>query len=112
MTTVEQLTLAGFVTPDVAPTASIQERFEAFHTANPWILAHLERLTQDWLRQTGGRRLGMKALFERLRWEHGIHTGGDPWRLNNVFTSRYARLLIELHPEWTDVFETRSLKAA
>ena len=43
--------------------------------------------------------------------EHG-RTHGDQFKLNNSYRSRYTRLLLDRHPEWTDVFQTRELKAA
>lgn len=111
MTTYTQLDLID-VQPLVAVTgATIQERFESFHAANPWVLTALERLTRQWL-NSGHTRVGMKMLTERLRWEYGIRTQGDAFRLNNSYTSRYARLLIDLHTEWADAFETRELRAA
>ena len=49
MTTAEQLALnlSPLVEPDYAPKASIQERYEAFIAANPWVLAETERLVAD-----------------------------------------------------------------
>ena len=46
MTTAEQLALnlSPLVEPDYAPKASIQERYEAFIAANPWVLSETERL--------------------------------------------------------------------
>ncbi|MEV4741776.1 hypothetical protein [Streptomyces sp. NPDC049555] len=88
---------------------SIQRRFEAFHELNPWIAEQLEVLTADCL-QHGSRRVGIGMLFEVLRWQYGRATAGrEPWRLNNDYRSRYVRLLIERHPEWVDIFETRRL---
>ncbi|MFC4512269.1 hypothetical protein [Streptomyces ehimensis] len=96
--------------PDsVGSEVSIQERFEAFHELNPWICDQLETLTADCIRH-GSKRVGIGMLFEVLRWQYGRATAGqEPWRLNNDFRSRYVRLLLERHPEWAAVFETRRL---
>jgi uncharacterized protein YbaP (TraB family) len=51
-------------------------------------------------------------LFERLRWESGIATEGDAYRLNNSYRAFYVRLLIERRPEWANKFEVRVQKAA
>ncbi len=110
--TTDQLALD--LAPVVQPATvggSIQERFEAFHDANPWVCRALEQLTAD-LVGRGRRRIGIKSLFEVLRWHYNRATEGDDFRLNNSYTSRYARLLIDRHPEWADVFETRELRAA
>lgn len=96
---------------DVVEGETIQQRFESFHAHNPWVYAALESLTLDWLSR-GRKRIGIKMLFEILRWQYGRSTTGDEFKLNNNYPSRYARLLIENHPEWADVFHTRELKAA
>ncbi|MFJ2738507.1 hypothetical protein ACIO3O_02460 [Streptomyces sp. NPDC087440] len=60
----------------------------------------------------GLRRVGIRMLFKVLRRQYGRATSGDPWRLNNDDRSRYVRLLLELHPEWSVLFETRGLRSA
>jgi hypothetical protein len=90
---------------------SIQARFERFHDANPWVLAKLEEMTAE-LVAAGRRRVGIAMLFEVIRWEQLRSTTGDPFRLNNSFRSRYARLMMYRHPEWDGVFETRETRSA
>lgn len=90
---------------------TIQQRFESFHQLNPWVYDALEMLTRDWLSR-GRSRIGIKMLFEILRWQYGRSTAGDEFRLNNNMTSRYVRLLLDNHPEWSHVFQTRELKAS
>ncbi|GAA0694942.1 hypothetical protein GCM10010193_57050 [Kitasatospora atroaurantiaca] len=97
--------------PEEQSDASIQQQFEAFHGLNPWVLDALEALTADCV-NNGFAHVGIGMLFELLRWRYGLHTHGDPFKLNNNFRSRYARLLIERHPEWISVFEVRALRAA
>lgn len=101
------------VRPEYEADLSIEERFQLFHSANPWVFAALVRLAKD-LRNRGHRRFGVKLLFERLRYEYLVTTTDEhsPWRLNNNMTSRYARLIIENVPELADCFEIRELRAA
>ncbi|MFE2527451.1 hypothetical protein ACFXEL_24770 [Streptomyces sp. NPDC059382] len=107
-----KLPLAPLRHPDRAgEPLSIQDRFEAFHQPNPWILGKLEAMTADCV-ERGLKRVGIGMLFEVLRYEYGRATRGDAWKLNNDFRSRYARRLVELHPEWSSVFETRGLRSA
>lgn len=103
--------LAPLTEPDYAPDLTITERFDAFHEANPHVADALETLAEQWF-AAGRPKVGVKALVERLRWEAGIQTVGDPYRINNVFTAHYARLLIARRPEWADRIETRALRAA
>lgn len=103
------LDLPALVTPEVPAGATLPERFAAFHGANPHVADALEALAAQWLARRP--RVGVKALVERLRWESGIATEGDAYRLNNSFTAFYARLLIERRPEWADSIETRERAA-
>jgi len=90
--------------------ASLDDRFELFHVLNPHVYDRLRDLALDLVRH-GRTRIGMKMLFEVLRWQQSIETTGDVWKLNNSLTSRYARLLAEQEPDLADVFETRVLAA-
>jgi hypothetical protein len=101
-----ELPIADLVVPEYEATASLAERFAAFHAANPHVADALERLAEQWL-AAGNRKVGMKSLAERLRWEAGIRTTGSAWRINNSHVAFYARLLIERRPEWADCIETR-----
>lgn len=102
------LPLAPLIIPDPAPT--IAERFTAFHEANPWVADALVRLALD-LVHRGQKRIGVKMLWEVLRWHHIRYVStGEPFKLNNDFTAHYARLLVEQHTELADVFETRKLR--
>lgn len=103
--------MEDMVVPEYAPEATIQDRFDAFHQANPWVLQALEALAADWFAH-GNEKVGLKALVEIVRWQYGRSGRGSSWRLNNNWTSRYARLMVERHPEWADKIETRSLRAA
>lgn len=85
----------------------IFERFREFHAANPHVLRLLLRFADE-LRP--GRRYGMKALFERVRWELAVQTASDTGLLlNNSYTAYYARLVILLRPALAGVFQTRRL---
>ena len=88
---------------------TIQERFLDFHGRHPDVFVELVRLARQV--RSRGRKVGIKTLWERMRWSFEIEIGTD-WKLNNNFTSRYARLMIEKYPtEFSGFFETRELKA-
>ena len=106
-----ELDIAPLVKPPHVEGQTIQERFLSFHKLNPTVYVALERLVREWI-AAGHDKVGMKMMFEVLRWRHGMSTQGDIWRLNNSYTSRYARLMLDSHPEWETVLETRELKAA
>ncbi|NYV73310.1 hypothetical protein [Streptomyces sp. UH6] len=81
---------------------TISEQFHAFDAAHPWIYTSLERLVAQRL-AAGATRVGMKALFEVLRWRRPRGITG----LNNNYTALYARRLIDEHPEWAPAIEIR-----
>lgn len=90
---------------------SIQERFERFHAENPEVYRLLLRFALE-AHAAGRTRIGVGALWERLRWYSSVETDGEPFKLNDNFRSRYARLIAERNPELAHLFETRKLRAA
>lgn len=110
--TTEQLhlDLSPITEPTYEQDASIADRFAAFHSQNPHVADTLETLAARWL--ANHDRVGIKALYEVARWESGIQTTGEAWKLNNDFTAHYSRLLIERRPEWSEAFRLRELRAA
>ena len=105
-----ELVLTPLVQPDYTPDQSLPDRFAAFHAANPHVADALEVLAGRWL--ANHDHVGIGALYEALRWESGIRTTGDEYRLNNSYRAFYARLLIERRPEWADAFRLREQRAA
>lgn len=89
---------------------SIADRFAEFHRLNPWVFRELERLAAEAI-SDGDTRIGVKHLVEVLRWRYRRGTDGSRWKYNNNWTSHYARLLLEAHPEWVEHIETRRLRA-
>jgi hypothetical protein len=91
----------------IIPGKTLEERFQAFHEANPHVFDLLKDMALA-IKATGVRRYGMKGLFEILRWQSAVQTEGDePYKLNNVFTALYARKLMEEVPELNGFFEVR-----
>jgi hypothetical protein len=70
----------------------INEAFWAFHEANPQVYALFDRFTRE-LIGAGKAHGSSKLICERIRWETMVKTtDSGPVKLNNNFTSRYARL--------------------
>lgn len=103
---VDQLGLFDRIVAINAHGLTLEQRFAAFHEANPHVYAHLRRLALDARRR--GRQVGIKMLYEVLRWQYAMQTSGDDFKLNNSYTSFYARLLMEQEPELAGYFETRT----
>lgn len=98
--------------PEVRPGASIQERFQGFHEANPWVYRALVDLSRD-LVARGRHKLGIGMLWEVLRWQYALRTV-DPnseFKLNDHYRSRYVRLIDNNEPDLRGRFELRSLRS-
>ncbi len=92
------------------PPPTIEESFGAFDEANPHVFRELVKMTRALL-DRGHQRVGIGMLFEVLRWRRMMRTAGDEFKLNNNYRSRYARAIMQAHPELDGVFEVRELKA-
>jgi hypothetical protein len=105
-------TLLDLIDVVMPERATAKQRFERFNEVNPKVLQTLEWMAGEvWER--GRRRIGIKTLIENLRWNFWLETD-DPnsdFKINNDYTSFYARLIIELHPEWEGLFEMRTQHA-
>jgi hypothetical protein len=106
MTHGEQLNMQARVAAHREQT--IDAMFDRFHAANPHVYDELKKLAMR-ARRAGANRIGVKMLFEVLRWRHTLRTHGDDFKLNNNFHSRYARLLMN-EPGLEGCFETRTLR--
>lgn len=107
-----QLDLASWSPPAVSADApsrarpSIEERFRAFHAANPHVLEEMLRLARQHVAD-GATRLGSKQLWEELRLSIRVHRLGE-YRLDNSLTSLYARAICEADLTLAPLFELRT----
>ena len=90
---------------------SIEARFREFHAANPRVYQTLCSLAR-YAMQKGKRKIGIGALWERMRWDLWLETTDVDFKLNNNFRSRYARLLMWHESDLAGVFEIRTLHTA
>lgn len=100
------------IVPSIARSKSIEEAFNQFHALNPYVYANLVALAMQ-MHARGRKRIGMKMLFELLRWNHMLHTQDNQseYKLCNNYTSRYARLIMENETALDGIFATRKLTA-
>jgi hypothetical protein len=103
-----QLDLLAPVDADDVPNgATLPERFMAFHRANPDVYNVLRKFALGYVAATGARRLGAQMIVEKLRYETGIQTRSDDFKLNNSFAAYYARALMACEPDLAGRFEIR-----
>lgn len=86
----------------------LDRKFKEYHSENPEIYHELVELCRR-AKRAGRTRLGIKMLFEIIRWNRTLLTTDD-FRLNNNFHSRYARLLMRQEPDLAGMFNLRALK--
>lgn len=88
---------------------SIDDLFADFHRRHPEIYQTLKSTAAKWVAR-GARRISVRALYEVARMNHWLSTtSGEPWTLNNNYTSRYARMLAA-EPELKGKIELRAIK--
>ena len=78
---------------------------------HPEVFALFERFALERLRQ--GRRFGIGALAERVRWEVATTWDADVdgYKINNNHMSFLARDLIKKYPAMNALLETRKLRS-
>ena len=88
---------------------SIHDRFIKFHEENPHVYKKLLNLAHI-AKAAGRNKISMKLLFEKLRWDYIIDTKRPEgeFRLNNNFTSYYARMIMRRNPDLAGMFELRN----
>jgi hypothetical protein len=88
----------------------LDRKFEEYHQANPQVYRELVQLAMQ-ARRRGRRKIGIKMLFEVVRWNRFLQTADDEFKLNNNYHSRYARLLMQREPKLRGIFNLRELKS-
>jgi len=90
----------------------INEAFWAFHKAHPEVYAAFDGFVRELL-SAGHKRGSAKAIFERIRWDTLIRASdSNKVKVNNNFTSRYARLWEGNNSKHSGFFRTRKLNPA
>jgi len=88
----------------------LEAKFQEFHAENPQVYTALrDRALQ--LRRKGWNHYGIKAIVEVVRFHRALETTDPDFKLNNNYSSRYARILMDEEPELAGFFQTRELKS-
>lgn len=86
---------------------SMQERFEAFHEANPEVYRAF-KVKALRLIHAGVRRYSAKAIVEVIRYDRVIKAHDpDGFRINNNHSSGFARLFARDYPQHRHFFSYR-----
>jgi hypothetical protein len=82
--------------------------FKKYHEENSQIYTEFKRLAFQLINR-GYKHIGAKQIFEVIRWQTMI-SGNDGYKLNNSYTSDYARLFEKEHPAYEGIFRKRLCK--
>lgn len=88
---------------DISPR--VVDAFISYHRENPQVYEGFVRYAKA-LKQAGREHYGAKGIMEKLRFETAIQ-GGDDFKINNSYSSCYARLMAWEFSEFRDFFEFR-----
>jgi len=87
------------------------ENFKSFHRKNPYVYTKLREMAIEW-KNAGHTKVGIKMLFEVLRWQHGLkRLDSEEFALNNNYAPHYARLLMAENPGLEGLFELRTIRS-
>jgi len=87
----------------------LDKKFRQYHFEHPEVFKFFAQFALQ-LKHKGFKHFGAKAIMERIRWEVALQTGRDGFKINNNYTSRYARLLEQKLPMFRGFFRKRALQ--
>lgn len=86
--------------------SELDARFRAWLDDNPHVLDEFVRLAREW--KAAGHNRGSAALFaEVLRYQRGLTTTGDDFRINNSWRAPLVREAERVAPDLAGFFEKR-----
>ena len=95
------------VIPGLPPAQdTLAQKFAAYDAAHPYIYIAIRNHVESAMR-VGVKRISIKGIVESMR---GTFNPGV--KLNNSYTSRFARLIEAQEPDLRGYFELRELRAA
>lgn len=90
---------------------TIQVRFDEYHREHPEVYGLFKALALRLL-NAGRAHYGSDAIIQVIRFEHAIKADAGQFKINDHFSSRYARLLMSEDLRFQGFFELRQLKSA
>lgn len=89
---------------------SIQEKFLEFDKENPLVYELFKGQVLKAITH-GKKKISAKTVLGFIRWEIQFQTIGDIYKINDAFTSRYARKFAEELPKYSNIFHFRNLRS-
>lgn len=85
--------------------------FEQYDKENPQIWEAFKSVTLEAIHEKGFKNYGARGIFEIIRWKTATPNGNDGFKVNNSFTSDYARKFMNEFPQHEGFFRLRMQKA-
>lgn len=92
------------------PAKTADEKFAEYDKAHPEIYRQFRRFTFVAI-YAGFTHFSAYLIRERIRWYTMMEVKEDGFKLNNNYTSRYARKFMEDYPKYKGFFRTRVLRS-
>lgn len=95
------------------PPKTIQEQFDCFMEAFPWIEGDVVRMLYE-ARSRGLPRYSVHAILEVIRWHYVTSDGENDrsgFKINRNVGSRLARKILVDHPDLVKFIEIRRLRS-
>jgi len=90
--------------------SELDDAFYDFHEANPHVYRMLVAMARR-LKARGIDHYSIRKLWHVMEWEYIFKVSANSdFKLNNNYTSRYARLIMEQEPDLDGFFEVRERK--
>lgn len=83
------------------------QNFLAYHVANPAVYAEFCKFAEQMRTDTGRASYATKTVMEVLRWHRDVKTSDEDFKINNNYTSFYARMYMH-HYNCPKFFSCRS----
>ena len=87
----------------------IDVAFRHFIYRNPDVVRRVVALAFE-LKSAGNEKASMETIFGKLRWEECFKSG-EQFAINDHYSSRMSRLVMQLEPALDGFFTTRVLRA-
>lgn len=89
----------------------IETAFQSFHAKNPKVYLLFKEQCFRSIRLNKSK-ISSKQIIGYIRWEIALQTDrDDDFKINDAFTSHYARLFAKEHPQYEDIFNYRKLRS-
>ena len=103
--------MSELIEPPARRPLTIGERFARYDATHPEVWRMFVLFATE-ARDAGRQHYSARAIIHRIRWECDVNRrDSEPFKISNLWSSRYARKLIDSDPAtWDGFFDLRDIK--